>query len=95
VTIPVQELVRRLWVGREAPPPSRQLLTGLRTHSRYEKKMEFGFSCKLCNCIYRLQLMFPILQFMAWFDEVEAQVQASQEKCYRLGLASFPSPSYL
>ena len=32
---------------------------------------------------------------MAWFDEVEAQVQASQEKCYRLGLASFPGRSHL
>jgi len=40
VTIPVQELVRRLWVGREALPPSRQLLTGLRTHSRYEEQVE-------------------------------------------------------
>ena len=38
--------------------------------------------------------MFPILQFMVWFDEVEAQVQASQENCYRLGLASFPSHSH-
>jgi len=36
--------------------------------------------------------MFPILQFMAWFDEVEAQVQASQEKCYRLGFSLFTKP---
>ena len=35
--------------------------------------------------------MFPILQFMAWFDEVEAQVQASQE-VLQVGFSLFPKP---
>ena len=43
----------------------------------------YGYS--LCFLFYSL--------WHGRFDEVEAQVQASQEKCYRLGLASFQAVS--